>query len=652
MPAIALAETHTGVNTGFGGSADTRTAEYAALQQALVHELKSAPLLRSDRGLSSDSALHRLKSHALPHDVVTGAMLTRCNSVLRGHSAVRMEVIDKLFAFIQRGMCPVIPLRGSISASGDLMPLAYVVGALQGSPDVQVRCSQELGGRIVSAAEAMKILELQPVKLGPKEGLGLVNGTAVSCATGALALHDAERLALLAELLTAMATEALRGTAENHHPFIARVRPHAGQTESASAILKVLEGSRMATHKDRKGEKGLYQDRYALRTASQWIGPQLEDLDLAHTQLAVELNSTTDNPLIDVEGNQIHHGGNFQAVTVTSATEKTRLALQMLGKLMFAQSSELINTTLNGTLPPNLCFEDPSLSFAFKGCDINMAAYMSELAFLANPVSSHVQSAEMHNQAVNSLALISARYTADAVELTSLMAATHLYVLCQALDLQALQIEFAASVQDSMTALCDNALGNVICDPMERYMAIDKLITRILSDFTKFKSSDLCERCARCIDDAQAHLLQDGLTKSFAITSEAEFIVAVRGLQTEAVELLKNTYNNKRNQVAAYDSSVTRRLLGRGTAKMYQHVRQDLSVPVYRGLYEDPTHSGEACGETVVLKRDQALIGSRIAVIYEAIRSGRLFDVLIGCFEGAGRDAYVDLEGTTVPSKL
>lgn len=617
-----------------------------------MHELQSAPLLGSDRGLPGDHILNRLRSHALPRDVVLGAMLTRCNSVLRGHSAVRMEVIDKLFAFIQRGMCPIIPLRGSISASGDLMPLAYVVGALQGSPDVQVQCPPELGGSVVSAAEAMKILELQPVKLGPKEGLGLVNGTAVSCAAGALALHDAERLALLAELLTAMATEALRGTAENHHPFIARVRPHAGQMESASGILKALEGSKMATHKDRKGEKGLYQDRYALRTASQWIGPQLEDLDLAHRQLAIELNSTTDNPLIDVEGDQIHHGGNFQAVTVTSATEKTRLALQMLGKLMFAQSSELINTTMNGTLPPNLCFEDPSLSFAFKGCDINMAAYMSELAFLANPVSSHVQSAEMANQAVNSLALISARYTSDAVELTSLMAATHLYVLCQALDLQALHVEFAASVQDSMTALCDSALGCVIRDPMERYVAIDKLITRVLSDFTKFKSSDLCERCARCIDDAQAHLLQDGLTKTFGISSEAEFIVAVRGLQAEAVHLLKTTYANLRNQVAAHDSSVTVRMLGRGTARMYKYIRQDLGVPVYRGLYEDPTHSGKAFGETVVPKRDQALIGSRIAVIYEAIRSGKLFDVLVGCFRGASEDGYVDLEGMRVASKL
>lgn len=622
------------------------------LQQALVYELKSAPLLRSDRGQASATTLSRLQSHALPQDVVRGAMLTRCNSILRGHSAVRLEVIDALFTLVQRGMSPVIPLRGSISASGDLMPLAYVAGALQGSPDVQVRCPFELGGQIVSASEALNLLDLKPITLGPKEGLGLVNGTAVSCAAGVLALHDAERLALLTELLTAMATEALRGTAENHHPFIARVRPHTGQIECAAAILAALDCSQMATHKDRTGEQGLYQDRYALRTASQWIGPQLEDMELAHDQLAVELNSTTDNPLVDVGSDTIHHGGNFQAASVTSAMEKTRISLQMLGKLMFAQASECINTTLNGTLPPNLCFGDPSLSFAFKGCDINMAAYMSELAYLANPVSNHVQSAEMHNQAVNSLALISARFTSDAVEVTSLMAATHLYVLCQALDLQALHIEFTASIQHQVAALCKKRFHSIIPDQIHRSLAIDQFISRILTNFTRFKNSDLEDRCAQSTDDAQAHLFRSGLTKGFPLTSEAAFIVVVRDLQRTIVRLMMDTYIHLRNQVASMESRMTLRLLGKGTAKMYQYVRYALGVPVYRGLYGDPTHSGEADGETVVPKQQQALIGSRVAVIYEDIRSGKLFDVLADCMAIPDGSSGGFVESMMVSSKL
>lgn len=232
---------------------------------------------------------------------------------------------------------------------------------------------------------------------------------------------------------------ALRGSVDNYHPFIAAARPHPGQIEAAANITRFLQGSSLSgSHESGSRAKGLYQDRYALRTSTQWIGPYIEDLRLAAAQLEIELNSTTDNPLIDVQGQRIHHGGNFQATSVTSAIEKTRLALQMFGKLLFAQSTEVINPMLNGNLPPNLSFDDPNTSFTFKGVDINMAAYMSELAFLANPVSSHVQTAEMNNQAVNSLALISTRYTDSAVELVSLMCAAHLYTLCQALDLQAL----------------------------------------------------------------------------------------------------------------------------------------------------------------------------------------------------------------------
>jgi len=163
---------------------------------------------------------------------------------------------------------------------------------------------------------------------------------------------------------------------------------------------------------------------------------------LAHEQITTECNSTTDNPLIDVEGDAIHHGGNFQAASVTSAMEKSRASLQMFGRMLFSQCTELINPDLNSGLPPNLAADEPSTSYTAKGADINVAAYMSELAYLANPVSSHVQTAEMGNQAINSLALISARYTHTAIDCLSMICATYLYVLCQALDIRAMNKRF------------------------------------------------------------------------------------------------------------------------------------------------------------------------------------------------------------------
>lgn len=402
----------TGVNTGFGGSADVRTSKHVALQQGLVQLLNSGVLTSRDTMPASPTSSMNGYSTSMPTSWARGLMLARLNSIIRGHSAVSLEIIETIVAFLQKDMTPIIPIRGSISASGDLIPLSYLAGCIQGSTDVYMRVGN-LNPKIVTAAVGLKEAGIQPIVLGAKEGLGLLNGTAASVAVASLAIYESNQIALISQMLTAMGCEALQGTAESFHAFIAKTRPHKGQIEAASNILGFLSSSELASGVDgeNKDVEGLAQDRYALRTSSQWIGPQLEDLMLATEQITLELNSTTDNPLIDVEGDAILHGGNFQAASITSAMEKTRLSVQMLAKMLFAQCTEIINPALNRGLPPNLCADDPSLSFTMKGVDISMAAYYSEIAFLSNPVSTHVQSAEMHNQALNSLALISARYT-------------------------------------------------------------------------------------------------------------------------------------------------------------------------------------------------------------------------------------------------
>jgi phenylalanine ammonia-lyase len=167
----------------------------------------------------------------------------------------------------------------------------------------------------------------------------------------------------------------------------------------------LLEGSTFAQTQEKEvtieeDEGTLRQDRYPLRTAPQFIGPQVEDLMQSLKTLTIECNSTTDNPLVDGETGQVHNGGNFQAMAVTNAMEKTRLSLHHLGKIMFAQCAELINPAMNRGLPPSLAATDPSLDYHAKGIDIASAAYVAELGYLANPVSTHIQSAEMHNQAV------------------------------------------------------------------------------------------------------------------------------------------------------------------------------------------------------------------------------------------------------------
>lgn len=149
-----------------------------------------------------------------------------------------------------------------------------------------------------------------------------------------------------------MSCEALSGNAENYHHFIASIRPYPGQTEVAGNVRYLLQGSRLVETSETKDRcrSGLFQDRYSLRGASQWLGPQLEDILLSVKQLTTELNSTQDNPVIDAEGGDVYFGCNFQAASVTTATEKARLSLQMMGKLLFSLSSELINPDLKKRL--------------------------------------------------------------------------------------------------------------------------------------------------------------------------------------------------------------------------------------------------------------------------------------------------------------
>ncbi|GAW17411.1 hypothetical protein ANO14919_068680 [Xylariales sp. No.14919] len=473
---IAKGDVIYGVNTGFGGSADTRSDDVERVQQSLISHLtcgivadgKQQPVPTSN-GHSSQSngearpgkkdakrrqqrALVRsslplndpLAATCMPESWARASMLIRLNSLAGGASGIRVDIAGCLMSLLNEDVVPRIPVRGSISASGDLSALAWIGALMQGKPSATAFAGPrdiDGGRRVIRADLALLEAGITPISLHAKEGLAIVNGTAVSAGVAALAAHESLNLAALSQILTAMSVEALRGSDESFEPFIARVRPHAGQVDSARNIKAFLTGSRLLNRHDSQNVATLRQDRYSLRTASQWIGPVLEDFCLAHDQLTVELNSVTDNPLIDAATGRVFHGGNFQARAVTSAVEKLRQGLQSIGRMLFTQCTEMINPATSWGLPPNLCSDDANDSFLFKGLDVVVAGLTSELGFLANPVGSHVQTAEMGNQSLNSLALVSARYTLEAVDVLSQIASAHLLVLCQALDLRTIEIE-------------------------------------------------------------------------------------------------------------------------------------------------------------------------------------------------------------------
>lgn len=592
-----------GVNTGFGGSADSRTEQLEELQVSLLQLTQSAIVTSSDKAGQVD---RDGQSHVLPWDWVKATILTRANQTVRGHSAVRLEVVETLLALLQHDITPLVPLRGTISASGDLMPLAYIAGSLTGSPDVFVRISS---GKVVSSSEALKLSDIPTVTLAPKEGLGLINGTAPSAAAAALILYEAHHLALLAQLLTAFTSECLNGNVEWTAPFIHTIRPHAGQSEAAHNIRLFLDRSTFVSGlSDKKREgSGLWQGRYSTRTSPQWIGPYLEDLVLAHRQIETELNSTCDNPVIDAESNEIFSGGNFQATAITSALDKTRLALQMIGRMLASQCAELINPALNNGLDPNLVFGDPDKSFTMKGIDINMAAYMSELASLAAPVSAHVQSAEMHNQGINSLAFLSARRTREALDVLTHMVAAHAYVCCQAIDLRHYHQRF---LDDMWIPLFDQVCGTLAehdlpeattADLQRIDDAVDALTEELYCMIEEkwYKENHIghYERCDAVVSSLVSHLT----TLPQAAHVSPEDLASFRRCMLHTMQYWVSDSDKDPDAVTKRRRDING--LGRGASTLHEIVRCHLQVRFHKGL-RDTTREGT--------------IGTDVGKIYEA----------------------------------
>ncbi|KAI4867495.1 phenylalanine ammonia-lyase [Hypoxylon rubiginosum] len=591
-----------GVNTGFGGSADSRTDQVVALQSSLMQLTQSGILSRTEDG--------SMPGGSMPSSWVRAAIVVRVNSTLRGHSAVSLPILKSITSLLKHNLHPVIPLRGSVSSSGDLMPLSYIAGSIEGNPDILV----ERNGKVIPAPQALAEAGIQPMKLGPKEGLGLVNGTSSSAALASIVITDAHRLALLSQALTGMAVEALHGSRGSFDPFIAKIRPHPGQIEVARNIYYFMGGSALArdvlTPKDRRSDD-LVQDRYSVRSAPQWIGPQLEDLLLADQQISIELNSTCDNPLVDVENTDIHYGANFQAACITSAMEKVRLSLQMFGRMLFSQLTEMVDPTLSGGLPANLASDDPSLSFTMKGVEINMAAYMAELSYYASPMSPYVQAAEMHNQSVNSMALASARMSAHATDILTLMTAAHLYATCQAVDLRALHMAFIEKAKETIASVTAQSFSSSLV--AEELEALQKALAKHVSpSWSSSTKSDLQVRCDALVSTA-VPIIVDHIKGSLA---------DVQQWKENATKAVSATWAETYETFRA--DPHTSKLLGKGGKVLYQFVRERLGVPFHQGYVEHPTIKVNTLNG-----REKKTVGGWVSVVHDAIKDGSLYGPLI-----------------------
>jgi histidine ammonia-lyase/phenylalanine ammonia-lyase len=425
-----------GVTTGFGDSADRQVspAKAALLQQNILRFM----------GCGTGPA-------AAP-EVTRVTILLRANCLAKGHSGVRVELVARLLDLLNEDVLPFIPERGSCGASGDLAPLSYVGRALAGDGLVAYR-----GGPPRSAAEVLTELGIEPFKLDTKEGLALTNGTSFMSAFACLAVGAARQLADVADLLTAMACEALRGNREHFDAFLFdTAKPHPGMVHSAGNIRRVLAGSQLARDSDAMFSPGMdgaglreldrpVQDKYSIRCAPHVTGVLRDVLSWVTEWVTTEINSSDDNPLFNVGGARVESGGNFYGGHIGQAMDSLKVALANLCDLLDRQLELLVDEKFNAGLTPNLVARLPAdhpeagLHHGFKGMQLCCSAMTAEAMKLCNPATIHSRSTECHNQDKVSMATIAARDARSIVELAQNVAAIHLIACCQALELRGLQ---------------------------------------------------------------------------------------------------------------------------------------------------------------------------------------------------------------------
>lgn len=324
-----------------------------------------------------------VRSHAagvgplLPEREVRAMMLLRANVIAKGLTGARPAIAELLIDMLNAGLHPTIPEQGSVGASGDLAPLAHLALALIGEGLLRA------AGREAPAAELMREYRLEPVTLGPKEGLVLINGTQAHTAMAALAVVEAHRLWKVAHIAGAMSLEALKGTPVAFDERIQSARGQLGQAASAAVLRDLLADSEIR-ESHRHGDSRV-QDPYSLRCMPQVHGPVLDAIDFAASVVSRELNAATDNPLV-FEGGELLSGGNFHGQAVGMALDFLAIALTNLATISERRIDRLVNPDLNEGLPPFLT-SDAGVNSGFMMAQVTAAALTSECKVLSHPAT-------------------------------------------------------------------------------------------------------------------------------------------------------------------------------------------------------------------------------------------------------------------------
>lgn len=397
-----------GVTTGFGKFAEKRIADRD------TEELQRNLIVSHACGTGDP----------LPTDAVRASMLLRLNALSSGYSGIRLSTMETLLTMLNLGVHPVIPEKGSLGASGDLVPLAHMVLPMIGEGIAEYR------GETLPGAEAMRRAGLEPIRLLAKEGLALINGTQIMTAIGALAVYDALRLVKTADIVAALTCEAQTCIIGAFDERVHRLRAHPGQVACAENLRKLLSGSGLS----KEAVEGKVQDAYSIRCIPQIHGASRDAVKYAAEAVTREINAVTDNPLIFPDENDVLSGGNFHGQPMALAFDFLAIALAEFADVSERRTERLVNPYLNNNLPAFLA-PNGGLNSGFMIAQYAAAALVSENKILAHPASVDSIPSSANQEDHVSMGTIAARKAAEILHNAERVLAIELFAAGQALSM-------------------------------------------------------------------------------------------------------------------------------------------------------------------------------------------------------------------------
>lgn len=403
-----------GVTTGYGDS---------CLVEIPAHQVNELPLhLSRFHGCGLGQNLDLISARAV--------VVTRLCSLARGYSGVSHALLQRLVWMLNENVIPVIPSEGSVGASGDLTPLSYIAGALVGERDVYYQ------GQIVPISQVYAEKGMQPLVMRPKEGLALMNGTAVMTAIACLNYKKAEQISLASTCITALNVLALEGNPSHFDEVLFAQKPHPGQQHIAAQLRDWLNSEVQTEHQSSR-----LQDRYSLRCAPHIIGVFEDSKPWLRQFIENELNSSNDNPLIDPVNLRVLHGGHFYGGHIAQAMDSLKIMIANIADLMDRQLAQLVDYKMNNGLPRNLTGatdERLPLNHGFKAVQIGVSAWTAEALKQTLSASIFSRSTECHNQDKVSMGTIAARDASRVIVLTEQVIAALCCASVQAIHLRTL----------------------------------------------------------------------------------------------------------------------------------------------------------------------------------------------------------------------